>query len=117
MGSKPFATSHIHCIVPAAGFTITGKWKKIGHSGNYLYPVHQISESFKGRLLDSLKRALRKRKELSVFSEQIQKKLQNKVGGVLRAVAGRVSTRGEISWAIHSSCSYYQSTYPQYCQW
>jgi hypothetical protein len=53
---------HIHCIVPAAGFTITGKWKKIGHSGQYLYSVHQISESFKGRLLDSLKRALRKRK-------------------------------------------------------
>lgn len=69
---------HIHCIVPAAGFTITGKWKKIGHSGNYLYPVHQISESFKGRLLDSLKRSLRKRKELSVFYEQIQKNYKTK---------------------------------------
>lgn len=69
---------HIHCIVPAAGFTITGKWKKIGHSGNYLYPVHQISESFKGRLLDSLKRSLRKRKELSVFYEQIQKSYKTK---------------------------------------
>lgn len=69
---------HIHCIVPAAGYTITGKWKKIGHSGNYLYPVHQISESFKGRLLDSLKRSLRKRKELSVFYEQIQKSYKTK---------------------------------------
>lgn len=69
---------HIHCIVPAAGYTITGKWKKIGHSGNYLYPVHQISESFKWRLLDSLKRALRKRKELSVFYEQIQKSYKTK---------------------------------------
>jgi hypothetical protein len=24
---------HVHCIVPAAGYTLDGKWKNIGHSG------------------------------------------------------------------------------------
>lgn len=63
---------HIHCIVPAAGYTLDGKWKNIGHSGKYLYPVHQLSEAFKGRFLDSLKRALRKQNELSLFNDNIQ---------------------------------------------
>lgn len=63
---------HIHCIVPAAGFTIDGRWKNIGHSGTYLYPVHQISDAFKGKFLDSLKRALRKQNELSMFYSAVQ---------------------------------------------
>lgn len=63
---------HIHCIVPAAGYTIDGKWKNIGHSGKYLYPVHQLSEAFKGKFLDSLKGALRKQNELLLFDDKIQ---------------------------------------------
>jgi hypothetical protein len=38
---------HIHCLVPAAGYTLDGKWKNIGHSGNYLYPVLQLSTALK----------------------------------------------------------------------
>lgn len=63
---------HIHCIVPAAGYTLDGKWRNIGHSGKYLYSVHQLSEAFKGRFLDSLKRALRKQEELSLFNDKVQ---------------------------------------------
>jgi hypothetical protein len=63
---------HIHCIVPAAGYTLDGRWKNIGHSGKYLYPVHQLSDAFKGKFLDSLKRALRKQNELSLFNENVQ---------------------------------------------
>ena len=63
---------HVHCIVPAAGNTLEGKWKNIGHSGKYLYSVHQLSLAFKGRFLDSLKRSLRKLGELSLFNDQIQ---------------------------------------------
>jgi hypothetical protein len=63
---------HIHCIVPAAGYTLDGKWKNIGHLGRYLYPVHQLSEAFKGRFLDSLKRTLRKSNELSLFNVNVQ---------------------------------------------
>ena len=64
--------THIHCIVPAAGYTIGGAWKNIGHSEMYLYPVQQLSESFKATFLDRIKRALRKRKELSMFNDVVQ---------------------------------------------
>lgn len=63
---------HIHCIVPAAGYTLDGQWKNIGHSGNYLDPVHQLSDTFKGKFLDSLKRALRKENKLASFYEPVQ---------------------------------------------
>jgi hypothetical protein len=63
---------HIHCIVPAAGYTLDGQWKNIGHSGQYLYPAHQLSDAFKGKFLDSLKRALRKQNELALFNDAIQ---------------------------------------------
>ena len=64
---------HVHCIVPAAGYTLDGNWKNIGNSGQYLYPVHQLSDAFKGKFLDSLKRALRKQNELSLFNHKVQK--------------------------------------------
>lgn len=63
---------HIHCLVPAAGYTLDGQWKNIGHSGQYLYPVRQLSEAFKGKFLDSLKRALRKQNELTLFNDAVQ---------------------------------------------
>jgi len=63
---------HIHCLVPAAGYTLDGRWKNIGHSGTFLYPVHQMSDTFKGKFLDSLKRALRKQNELSLFNDMVQ---------------------------------------------
>jgi hypothetical protein len=63
---------HIHCIVPAAGYSLDGQWKNIGHSEKYLYPVKQLSDAFKGRFLDSLKRALRKQNELFLFDHRIQ---------------------------------------------
>jgi len=63
---------HLHCIVPAAGYALDGSWKNIGASGKYLYPVRQLSAAFKGKFLDSLKRALRKRNELSLFDDKVQ---------------------------------------------
>lgn len=64
---------HIHCLVPAAGYSIDGKWKNIGQGGKFLYPVHQLSTSFKGKFLDSLKRELRKLNVLDNFNAAIQK--------------------------------------------
>lgn len=64
---------HIHCIVPAAGYSLQGEWKNIGPSGNYLYPVHQLSDAFKGRFMDSIKRSLRKQEALEGFRDLIQK--------------------------------------------
>lgn len=69
---------HIHCLVPAAGYTLDGQWKNIGHSENYLYPVHQLSEAFKAKFLDSLKRALRKQSELDLFNHAVQQAYQTK---------------------------------------
>jgi len=63
---------HIHCIVPAAGYSLNGTWKNIGPSGSYLYPVHQLNNAFKGKFLDSLKRALRKRGELQLFDPKLR---------------------------------------------
>jgi len=63
---------HIHCIVPAAGYSINGKWKNIGEN-NYLYNVKQLSATFRGKFLDSLKRKLLKLDKLQGFDSQIQK--------------------------------------------
>jgi hypothetical protein len=70
--------THIHCIVPAAGYTINGVWKNIGHSKMYLYPVQQLSEAFKATFLDRIKRALRKRKELNMFNSVVQQAYKTK---------------------------------------
>lgn len=64
---------HIHCIVPAVGYSINGEWKNIGKYQNYLYPVHQLSDTFKGKFLDSLKRNLNKLNMTDAFEKQIKK--------------------------------------------
>lgn len=64
---------HIHCIVPAAGYSLKGDWKRIGTYDDFLYPVHQLSATFKGKFLDSLERALRKTGLLDGFDPMIQK--------------------------------------------
>ena len=63
---------HVHCIVPAAGNTLDGDWKNIGSTGSYLYPVHQLSDAFKGKFLDSLKRGLGKQNQLPLFQDKIE---------------------------------------------
>jgi len=64
---------HIHCIVPAAGYSLKGEWINIGQAdGKFLYPVHQLGQTFKGRFLDSLKRRLRKLGCLSGFNGLVQ---------------------------------------------
>jgi hypothetical protein len=69
---------HIHCIVPAAGYTLKGQWINIGHSGQYLYPVNQLSDAFKGRFLDSLKRSLRRQNKLALFNAAVQQAYKTK---------------------------------------
>ncbi|MEA4841323.1 MAG: transposase [Bacteroidales bacterium] len=69
---------HIHCIIPAAGYTIKGDWKNIGHSGLFLYPVQQLSTAFKAAFLDRLKRALRKNNEMTPFYDILQQAYKTK---------------------------------------
>lgn len=51
---------HIHCIVPAVGETLAGNMKDIGSNGKFLYPVEQLSVVFRGKLMESIKRNLKK---------------------------------------------------------
>lgn len=51
---------HIHCIVPAAGETLSGKMKHIGTSERFLYPVKQLSHVFRGKMTGRIKRYLEK---------------------------------------------------------
>jgi len=69
---------HIHCIIPAAGYTTKGDWKNIGHSGMYLFPVQQLSEAFKAAFLARIKRALRKKNELIRFYDIVQQAYKTK---------------------------------------
>jgi len=69
---------HIHCLVPAAGYSLKGQWKNIGKYDNYLYPVHQLSETFKGKFLDSIKTKLKKMEAINGFRSQIEKAYQSK---------------------------------------
>jgi len=64
---------HIHCIVPAAGYSLSGEWKHIGKGERFLYPVHELSKTFKGKFMDSLKRLLKKKQVLFGFDPFIQK--------------------------------------------
>jgi hypothetical protein len=64
---------HLHCLIPAAGYSLKGKWKTIGNNGRYLYSVHQLSTTFKGKFLDSLKRKLRKINKPDAFASHINK--------------------------------------------
>jgi hypothetical protein len=69
---------HIHCIVPAAGYSIKGLWKQIGGSGKFLFPISQLSSMFQGKFLDYLKRRLRKQNTLNGFNDLIQKAYSKK---------------------------------------
>lgn len=63
---------HIHCIVPALGFTLKGKMKHIGKPGKYLYPVVQLSLKFRGKFMAGVKKHLSRQEILSDYHEQIE---------------------------------------------
>lgn len=51
---------HIHCLVPALGYSIKGQMKPIGKSGRYLYCVQKLSRNFKGRMMFVVKSNLKR---------------------------------------------------------
>jgi len=71
-GQNLWLHPHIHCLVPAAGYTLDGHWKQIEKSGRFLYPVHQLSKNFKEKFLVSLKRKLKKVNMHDAFNKYIQ---------------------------------------------
>lgn len=64
---------HIHCIVPALGYTLRGRMKHISKGGKYLYPVTQLSLKFRGKLMESIKKCLIKNGLLSHYKPVLEK--------------------------------------------
>jgi hypothetical protein len=62
---------HLHCIVPAAGITLAGNWKKIGGDGKYLHPVKLLSVNFRSHFMKCLKAWLIKQNLLAIYQKQI----------------------------------------------
>jgi hypothetical protein len=64
---------HIHCLVPAAGITLDGRLKRITKDGDFLYPVEQLSQTFRGKILEKIKRRLKKKGILKPFQSMLDK--------------------------------------------
>jgi len=62
---------HIHCLVPAAGITLSGNVKKIGKRGKYLYPVKKLSIDFRSVMMKALKKQLVKNGLLHTYQPVI----------------------------------------------
>jgi len=69
---------HVHCIVPALGYTVKGSMKQIGKAGKYLYPVTSLSLKFRGRFMAEVKRYLAGKDLLSEYHEQVKKAWNNR---------------------------------------
>ncbi len=64
---------HIHCLVPAAGMSLAGYFKKISKKGKYLYPVKMLSIDFRSILMNRLKKQLLKTGQLPAYQTIIDK--------------------------------------------
>jgi hypothetical protein len=78
-GQNLWLHPHIHCLVPAVGYSLQGKWKHIGKNHRFLYPVRELGKTFKGKFLDSLQRYLRKHNQYTAsFDSYIQEAYSKK---------------------------------------
>lgn len=62
---------HIHCLVPSAGLTLDGKFKRITKKGKYLHNVKMMSKSFRDNMLKRLKKQLYKDGQLIKYQPVI----------------------------------------------
>ena len=47
---------HLHCIVPAGGVSESEKWKATKSEGKYLFPVKKMSQVFRARFVEELRK-------------------------------------------------------------
>ena len=64
---------HLHCIVPAAGLSLSDHWKHIGNGGKFLLPVTQLSVDFRSHFMKNLKKWLQEGKLLEKYQSVIDK--------------------------------------------
>ena len=62
---------HIHCLVPAAGLSLSGKIEKIGKKGKYLYPVRKLSIDFRSVMMKKLKKQLKATGKLTHYQQTV----------------------------------------------
>jgi hypothetical protein len=62
---------HLHCIVPAAGLSLSHHWKHVGKDGKFLFPVTQLSVDFRSHFMKNLKKWLQERKLLGKYQSVI----------------------------------------------
>ncbi len=62
---------HIHCLVPSAGLTLDGKFKRITKKGKYLHNVENMSKAFRDNMLKRLKMQLHKEGQLLKYQPVI----------------------------------------------
>ncbi|MEA3357292.1 MAG: IS91 family transposase [Patescibacteria group bacterium] len=62
---------HIHCLVPAAGMTLEGNFKRISKKGKYLYPIKMLSVDFRSNMMKRLKKQIKARNQLSKYQSTI----------------------------------------------
>jgi hypothetical protein len=48
---------HSHFIVPGGGLTKDGQWVEPRYRGAFLFPIHALSEVFRGKFIEALKKA------------------------------------------------------------
>jgi len=48
---------HLHCLIPAGGITLDGKWRNARSNGDFLFPVKALSGVFRGKFRDELRQA------------------------------------------------------------
>ena len=60
-GSNLFYHPHIHCIVPGGGMDKLGVWHHLNgcEKSDFLFPVHGMSDKFRGRFMALLTRRLK----------------------------------------------------------
>lgn len=64
---------HIHCLVPAAGITLSGNMRRISKKGKYLYPVNKLSVDFRSTMMKQLKKQLTESDQLQEYQTIIDK--------------------------------------------
>jgi hypothetical protein len=62
---------HIHCLVPTAGISLSGRYKQIGKNNKYLYPVKKLSIDFRSIMMKQLKKHLKSKKLLAQYQPTI----------------------------------------------
>ena len=48
---------HVHCIVPAGGVAANGKFTKLKHAKNFLFPVKAMSKVFRAKYVQELRQS------------------------------------------------------------